>query len=327
MIKTLAAIGLTAACSAASAEPLVIEVRSTMIEGTDSAGDTNTLIGSRMRLLYELDTTDAPTFQSPVTNSFTAGFTARCIVTFLDRQDGSGDAEFDFVMPGNVFTARRSNTPSLTDRFAFSPPFAFDGTLLGLAGTTFLGPNVAVDLPYQTFPPDDIDDATIFAAFAGQLEPGAGSSFADPLRVSGTGVAGMEIYDAVARRVFITVGPVIYEQPESVSVSPGGTAELRASVVGAGASAFQWTKDGVPLIDDGRVSGATTDTLTISPAAGTDTGAYALELTGPHGTTVSEPATLGVPPAPDCPADVNGDGLATPADFTAWLAAFQAGCP
>ena len=28
-----------------------------------------------------------------------------------------------------------------------------------------------------------------------------------------------------------------------------------------------------------------------------------------------------------CPADVNGDGMASPADFTAWLSAFNTGCP
>ena len=34
------------------------------------------------------------------------------------------------------------------------------------------------------------------------------------------------------------------------------------------------------------------------------------------------------PPATSaCPADVNGDGLASPADFTAWLSAFNMGCP
>lgn len=31
--------------------------------------------------------------------------------------------------------------------------------------------------------------------------------------------------------------------------------------------------------------------------------------------------------APPCPADVNGDGLLTPADFSAWIAAFNAGSP
>jgi len=35
-----------------------------------------------------------------------------------------------------------------------------------------------------------------------------------------------------------------------------------------------------------------------------------------------EPGTVILAPV-DCPADVNGDGAATPADFTAWLACFQ----
>src|SRR5690606_25344527 len=34
-----------------------------------------------------------------------------------------------------------------------------------------------------------------------------------------------------------------------------------------------------------------------------------------------------IPDAPDCPADTNGDGSLTPADFTAWIAAFNAQTP
>ncbi len=34
-----------------------------------------------------------------------------------------------------------------------------------------------------------------------------------------------------------------------------------------------------------------------------------------------------IPDTPDCPADTNGDGSLSPADFTAWLAAFNAGTP
>jgi len=36
---------------------------------------------------------------------------------------------------------------------------------------------------------------------------------------------------------------------------------------------------------------------------------------------------LGGPCAPDCPADTNGDGSVTPADFSAWVAAFNAQAP
>lgn len=38
--------------------------------------------------------------------------------------------------------------------------------------------------------------------------------------------------------------------------------------------------------------------------------------------TIDEPC-----PAADCPADVNGDGVASPADFNAWIAAFNANAP
>ena len=32
-------------------------------------------------------------------------------------------------------------------------------------------------------------------------------------------------------------------------------------------------------------------------------------------------------PEPDCPADVNGDGVVSPADFNAWINAFNSNAP
>ena len=71
----------------------------------------------------------------------------------------------------------------------------------------------------------------------------------------------------------------------------------------------------------------------VAGGGGTSTGAV-FSVTGTVGqnaTGRAESATFSIDggfwsapaPPPDCPADVNGDGLASPADFTAWLTCFS----
>jgi hypothetical protein len=57
---------------------------------------------------------------------------------------------------------------------------------------------------------------------------------------------------------------------------------------------FQWQKDGVNLSDDGRVSGATSATLTISSVQLADAGNYSVVVSNPYGSVASSIATLTV---------------------------------
>ncbi|MGP1273169.1 MAG: NF038122 family metalloprotease [Phycisphaerales bacterium] len=66
-------------------------------------------------------------------------------------------------------------------------------------------------------------------------------------------------------------------------------------------------------LPDGILSTGTTcswTTVTSNPWSFTESGPYAFTTQGP----------------PPCPADVNGDGVVDPSDFSAWIASYNAGC-
>ena len=80
----------------------------------------------------------------------------------------------------------------------------------------------------------------------------------------------------------------------SVSVLIGSPATLTVVAGGYGTVTYQWRKGGVPLVDGGAVSGATTATLTIDPAGFADAGSYDVLVTDSCTTTASNAATLSV---------------------------------
>jgi hypothetical protein len=90
------------------------------------------------------------------------------------------------------------------------------------------------------------------------------------------------------------------------------------SVTATSATGFQWRKDGV------NIPGATSSTFNIASTVLGDAGNYSVVVSNMCGNVISSNALLTVNEAPqDCLADVNGDGDATPADFSAWINAFN----
>ncbi len=80
----------------------------------------------------------------------------------------------------------------------------------------------------------------------------------------------------------------------SVSVVTGSPAMLTATAGGYGSIAYQWRRNGTPLVDGGSVSGATTATLTIDPATFVDAGSYDVLVTDSCTSTASNAAALSV---------------------------------
>ncbi|MCC6678062.1 MAG: immunoglobulin domain-containing protein [Phycisphaerales bacterium] len=123
----------------------------------------------------------------------------------------------------------------------------------------------------------------------------------------------LAVYDTLS----ITRGPT---SATAVSARP---VSFTAEVSGGGTITYQWKKDGVALIDDGRIVGSGTGTLTIIAAQRGDAGTYTLEVTNACGHDESVPALLTI----TCRADLDRDGTVDFADYLAFLSGFDAQDP
>ena len=72
--------------------------------------------------------------------------------------------------------------------------------------------------------------------------------------------------------------PFITTQPTNQTLAPGVTATLRVAAVGTPTLTYQWYTNGVPLANGGRISGATSTTLTINNFSSIDAGTYTVQV-------------------------------------------------
>lgn len=113
-------------------------------------------------------------------------------------------------------------------------------------------------------------------------------------------------YDVVISNVYNTVisipatvtvyaPPAIIAQPTNLAVIVGSNAVFQVVEQGSQPLTFSWQKNGTTtLTNGGRISGATTDTLTIANTVTNDAGDYTVTFSNPVGATSSFPATLTV---------------------------------
>lgn len=95
----------------------------------------------------------------------------------------------------------------------------------------------------------------------------------------------------------VSNGISITTQPTSSSICIGGTTSI--SVVATGTSlTYQWQKSGVNLTNGGSISGATSSTLVISGATGSDASTYKTIITSTCGTATTSTAILSITGAP-----------------------------
>ena len=115
-------------------------------------------------------------------------------------------------------------------------------------------------------------------------------------------------------------GATITSSPASVTVQPGDTASFVAGGAGSTPRTFRWYRNGVKLANDGRTSGARTETLVITGVTAADAGTYTCRSANSCGSQLSAGAVLTVAGA--CPADLDGDGSVGGADIAAMLNAW-----
>jgi hypothetical protein len=99
-------------------------------------------------------------------------------------------------------------------------------------------------------------------------------------------------------------------QPLGMVVDPGGMLMFDATVNSTDPNpTYQWQKDGVDLVDDGRITGATTPSLSIAMAGSADIGEYKLVVSITGGASAESTVVVGgVRPSNDR-YDVDGNGV------------------
>lgn len=90
--------------------------------------------------------------------------------------------------------------------------------------------------------------------------------------------------------------PAVLSQRTNQSVCPGDTATFSVQATGSATLSYQWRKNGTPLVDGGRVSGATTPNLVIGPVIVADAGAYDVVVSNSCGATTSTIGQLVIDP-------------------------------
>jgi len=90
------------------------------------------------------------------------------------------------------------------------------------------------------------------------------------------------------------VAVAITSQPVSQTVNAGSTITLSVTATGIPTPTFQWRKNGSPLANDSRITGATSPTLSITGAQAGDADTYDVVVSNIAGTTTSQPAVLTV---------------------------------
>ncbi|MBN1143091.1 MAG: immunoglobulin domain-containing protein [Bacteroidales bacterium] len=87
--------------------------------------------------------------------------------------------------------------------------------------------------------------------------------------------------------------PAIISNPVSLLRCEGDNANFAVNATGSGIS-YQWQKNGVNLIEEARISGTQSNSLSINQVNGSDIGSYACIITGSCNTIATNPATLSV---------------------------------
>lgn len=98
--------------------------------------------------------------------------------------------------------------------------------------------------------------------------------------------------------VYVLGAPVVHAPPTATTIYAGQNTSLSAQVYALPPASYVWKRDGVTVNDGGRISGASTATLTFTGALASDTGSYTLTVTNAQGNATTTPVFQLVRPVP-----------------------------
>jgi hypothetical protein len=111
-----------------------------------------------------------------------------------------------------------------------------------------------------------------------------------PIAGGGFNQAGDQATHRIAEAM--PIGPNLTEQPAAQEAYTGQAISFSVSASGTGLLGYQWYKDDCAVVDNERISGATTGTLRIDPVILADGGHYKAVATDACASSTSGPASL-----------------------------------
>jgi hypothetical protein len=119
---------------------------------------------------------------------------------------------------------------------------------------------------------------------------------------------------------------IVASSPTDIVVEAGGTITLETTINASGPMLVtRWQRDGVTLVDDGRITGTQSDTVVITNATPADAGLYRLVVQVGDDEVSSTPVVVGVRASALGSADFNGDGSVDQIDVLDVLAVTSGG--
>ena len=112
--------------------------------------------------------------------------------------------------------------------------------------------------------------------------------------------------------------PQIINHPRDQRALVGGVSVFEVQTTGLAGETFHWEFDGVALLDDGRIRGSTTSSLSIASVLASDFGHYRARVVNSCGQATSEPAELTM----GCAADFNHDSQVDPDDLADYIGGY-----
>ncbi|MDB6024437.1 MAG: Fibronectin type domain protein, partial [Verrucomicrobiales bacterium] len=272
-----------------------------------TAGDYNTY-------QWHVNRSDA-SIAVPATISFDNGTSVVNVNQTTNAGTWSFIGKFPFAVGTNGYVRFSDNFPeaagvALVDglKMVFIPPAAVPATPSSLIATA-IG-NSQIDLSWH----DNSTNETGFAIFRSTVNGGPYTGIATVGRnvttFSNTNLAVGPTYYYVVRstnylgaspnsnQATPPIPPTITVQPQTQTVSQGGTANFTVGALGTATLLYQWSKGGTPLVNGGNISGATSTNLTLATLAQSDAGDYSVFITNSVGSTTSVTATLTVATVP-----------------------------